>query len=97
MSDEELERLFEEHRLINDRFTFDRLFRILLTEGCSREDCVQAILFNCSLSALVYQERIHNGFWKSISLDEKMSKDLQDLMNEEYARKIKSEHPERLN
>lgn len=97
MSDDEVERLLDANRLIDDRFTFDHLFRTLLSAGYSNADCVETIIFYCSLSALVYQERIHNGFWRSISVNEKLSRDLRDLLNDEFARKIKSEHPESLN
>lgn len=61
---------------INDRFTFDNVFRWLLQNGFSEEDAKNFLLNNYSLSALVFQERIENGFYKNIAFNENISADL---------------------
>lgn len=48
-------------------FTFDNLFRLLLKEGLGHEDALSFMLANCSLSALVFQERIHNEEYQELS------------------------------
>jgi len=68
---------------INDRFTFDNLFRKFLQEKYSREEAKEILTNNYSLSALVFQERIDNKFYKKISLF-KESSDLLELKKEIY-------------
>lgn len=65
-----------------DRFTFDHLYRNLLADGYDYEEAKDIIMTNCALSALVLQERIHNEYYYRISVDEKISKDLIEFMNE---------------
>ena len=62
-----------------DRFSFDELFRLLLINGFEREQALNFILCNCALSALVFQERIHNGYYQNIRVDEVISPDLLQL------------------
>jgi len=62
-----------------DRFSFDELFRLLLINGFEREQALNFILWNCALSALVFQERIHNGYYQNIRVDEVISPDLLQL------------------
>ncbi len=62
--------------IVYDRFTFDNLFRLLLKEGLDREQALHFILANCSLSALVFQERIHNERYRELSPDDVLSPDL---------------------
>ncbi len=69
---------------INDRFTFDKLFRELIYNEYSFEEAKEFIMNNYSLSILVFQERIENGFYKNISLCEE-SKDLMELRNSIYS------------
>jgi|GEM_PF-2258697 len=64
---------------INDRFSFDNLFRLLLLLDYDHEDAREAILARCSLSLLVFQERMENQAYKKISLNEKISSDLRSL------------------
>jgi hypothetical protein len=97
IEEDALENMVKANPIINDRFTFDKVFRACLSEGSSHEDCKNWITCNCSFSALVYQERIYNRYWKKISLDEKYSKDLQELFSEEYGKMIKLRKPESLN
>lgn len=53
--------------IVYDRFTFDNLFRLLLKGGLGHEDALSFILANCSLSALVFQDRIHNERYRELS------------------------------
>lgn len=59
-----------------DRFTFDKIFKILLTEDFSHEDALDFILTHCSLSSLIFQERIENQSYKNILV----SKEQEDLL-----------------
>lgn len=43
---------------INDRFTFDKVFRMLLQDGFSHENAKEFLIYNYSLSALTFQEGI---------------------------------------
>lgn len=78
---------FLENYEVFDRFTFDELFKKLLSDGCDHEEAKDTILYNCALSALVLQERIHNNFYQNISIDDEISNDLLKL-KEEIANKI---------
>lgn len=74
--DDEVEKFLREHEICYDRFTFDRIFRFLLNNDFDHEDAKDLILNNCTLSALVLQERIHNRFYKRIKAEEEISGDL---------------------
>jgi len=50
------------HEICCDRFTFDKIFRFLLGNDFDHEDAKDLIIYNCSLSVLVLQERVHNRF-----------------------------------
>lgn len=67
---------------VYDRFTFDSFFRNLLKEGYDHEEAKGIIIHNCALSTLVLQERIYNGYYLKISVDEIISNDLLELKNE---------------
>ena len=86
MEDEDIERILEKHQQINDRFTFDDLFRCLLRLGLDYEECKETILANCSLSPLVSQERIENEYYLRLLEDEKISGDLCELRDELFAK-----------
>lgn len=62
--------------IIYDTFSFDEMFIFLLSNDFEYEDALYFILANCSLSAIVFQERIHNEYYLYISNDETMSDDL---------------------
>ncbi len=59
-----------------DRFSFDGFFRILLNNGFEHEEALNFILCSCSLSALIFQERIYNKYCLKISCEETISSDL---------------------
>jgi len=67
---------------VYDRFTFDFFFRNLLKEGYNHEEAKDIIIHNCALSTLVLQERIYNGYYLKISVNEIISNDLLELKNE---------------
>jgi len=48
---------------IHDRFSFDNLFRFLLNNSFEDDEALNSILCNCSLSAIVFQERIYNKYY----------------------------------
>ena len=84
MEDDLINYFLAKYRECYDRFTFDDLFRFLLSQGFDAEETKDIILNHCQLSALVFQERIENYFYQKISLGEKMSADLLELINEIY-------------
>jgi len=62
--------------IVYELYTFDNLFRLLLKIDFYHEDALFFILANCSLSALVFQERIHNKAYKKLSAEDALSPDL---------------------
>lgn len=78
----DIEELLLKNYLCYDRFTFDNLFRTLLINDYSKEEAKDIILYNCSLSTLVLQERIYNNHYKRMYIEEKISTDLLKLKNE---------------
>ena len=46
--------------IVYELYTFDNLFRLLLKSGFDHEEALLFILGHASLSAYVFQERIHN-------------------------------------
>lgn len=64
---------------INDRFSFDHLFRRLLQSGFGHEESKDIIVNRFSLSALVFQERIENGYYLKLSTQKPVADDLIEL------------------
>jgi len=62
--------------IIYELFSFDNLFRLLLKNGFDNEEALYFILRGCSLSALVFQERIHNKRYKRLSAKDALPPDL---------------------
>ena len=87
MDDEYIPDYIKENCEVFDRFTFDYLFKRLLSDGYDNEEAKDIIFYNCALSALVIQERIHNRYYLKISVDQTISPDLAEL-REEIADKI---------
>lgn len=52
--------------IVYELYTFDNLFRLLLKKDYSHEEALAFIVANCSLSALVFQERIHNCTYENL-------------------------------
>jgi len=51
----------EDMYIVYELYSFDNLFRLLLKHEFEHEDALYFVLANCDLSALVFQERIHNN------------------------------------
>lgn len=62
--------------IVYELYTFDNLFRLLLKNSFDYEDALFFILCNCSLSALVFQERIHNNGYEKLLAEDALSADL---------------------
>ena len=61
--------------IVYDRFTFDNLFRLLLKADFDHEDALMFMLANCSMSALVFQERLHNKKYRKLSAKDALPAD----------------------
>ncbi len=61
---------------VYDRFSFDKIFRLLLKNGYEHEEALDFILCDCALSALVFQERIYNKYYLNLSHEDIISDDL---------------------
>ena len=74
-----LEKFPKDHNglyIVYELYTFDNLFRLLLKNSFDHEEALYFILCNCSLSALVFQERIHNKGYKKLSAEDALPPDL---------------------
>ena len=78
----------KENYEVFDRFTFDYLFKRLLTDGYGQEEAKDIILYNCALSTLVMQERIYNDYYLEISVSDRMSPDLLDMYREAFNKSV---------
>jgi len=87
MDDEYLPDYVKENYEVFDRFTFDYLFKRLLADGYDNEQAKDVILYNCSLSTLVMQERLYNKYYLKMSVNDQIAPDLAEL-REEIANKI---------
>jgi len=67
---------------IYDRFSFDNLFRLLLNSSFEDDEALDFVLCNCSLSAIVFQERIYNKYYLSLSTENTTSDDLVALRSQ---------------
>jgi hypothetical protein len=83
MEDEFLEEYIRENYEVYDRFTFDNLFKTLLTEGYDNEQAKDVILFNCALSLLVMQERLDNKYYLKMKATDGIAPDLLAMLHEE--------------
>jgi hypothetical protein len=92
---EYLEDYIKENYEVYDRFTFDYLFRNLLQDGYDHEEAKDIITHNCALSTLVMQERIYNGYYLEISVNEQISDDLLELMSEIFNKYFKNAKPKK--
>ena len=97
MEYEPINNYLKKHTECFDRFTFDKIFRLLLSQDFDTEDAKDMILSHCQLSALVFQERIENGFYRKISTAEEISSDLLELINDTYKKHLRTEIEKLLN
>ena len=65
--------------IVYDLYSFDNFFRLLLKNELNYEDSLNFILYNSSLSALVFQERIHNKGYLILSTDDAISPKLASI------------------
>ncbi|HEX9970940.1 MAG TPA: hypothetical protein VGD14_02610 [bacterium] len=84
MEDELINHFLKKHQESFDRFTFDEVFRFLLSQDFNAEQAKDIILNHCQLSPLVAQERIENGFYREISTEEEISSDLRQLIDDAH-------------
>ena len=78
----------EKNYKVYDRFTFDKLFRTLLAEGYDNEEAKDIILYNCALSALVFQERLYNGYYLKMKAGDVIAPDLLNIFREELNKAV---------
>lgn len=62
--------------IVYELYTFDNLFRLFLKNNFDHEEALYFILANCSLSALVFQERIHNKTYEKLTAKDALPPDL---------------------
>ena len=62
--------------IVYELYTFDNFFRLLLKNNFDYEEALHFILANCSLSAVVFQERIHNMEYEKLSAKDALHADL---------------------
>lgn len=61
--------------IVYDLFTFDNLFRLLLANDFGHEDAFYFMLANCSMSAHVFQERLHNKIYRNLNAEDALPAD----------------------
>jgi len=59
--------------IVYELYTFDNMFRLLLKSGMCSEKALYFVLANCSLSAVVFQERIHNKQYRKLSAQDALA------------------------
>lgn len=87
----DIENYLLENRTCYDRFSFDKVFRFLLSNDYSHEEAKDLILLHCTLSAIIFQERIDNKFYQKIKVSDTISADLQQLKNAIFIEKYPKE------
>jgi hypothetical protein len=75
-----------------DRFTFDVLFRRLLFDGYDHEEAKDIIMHHWALSALTLQERIHNKYYRRLSVHVSMADDLVELKREVFGKALNAQN-----
>lgn len=88
MDDEYPPDYIKTHPEVFDRFTFDYLFKRLLSDGYNHEEAKDMILYNCALSLLVIQERFDNDYYLQMDADSGLAPDLLNLYLEEQIKRI---------
>ena len=88
MDDEYPPDYIKKHYKVFDRFTFDDLFKRLLADGCGHDDAKDVIMYNCAMSALVLQERIHNEYYSEMCVSDTIAPDLLQMYREEFIKAV---------
>ena len=52
---------------VYELYSFDNFFRLLLKDGLTLEEALYFMMANCNFSGLVFQERIHNRRYRTLS------------------------------
>jgi hypothetical protein len=92
MDDEYLPSYIKENYEVYDRFTFDYLFKRLLSDGYDHEEAKDMIQYNCALSTLVMQERLYNEYYLEMSMDDVIAPDLLGMYREEFNKDVFNEN-----
>ncbi len=92
MDDEYLPDYIKENYKVFDRFTFDYLFKRLLSDGYDNEEAKDIILYNCALSTLVTQERIDNEYYWEIFVNDVIAPDLLEIQREEFNKDVSNKN-----
>jgi len=56
--------------IVYECFTFINFFRLLLKNGLDHENAMDFMIANCSFSAVVWQEYIHNYRYRRLSAED---------------------------
>ncbi len=92
MDDEYLPDYIKENYKVFDRFTFDYLFKRLLSDGYDNEEAKDIIFYNCALSTLVTQERIDNEYYWEIFVNDVIAPDLLEIQREEFNKDVSNKN-----
>ena len=85
MDDKHLPAYVKQDYEVYDRFTFDYLLKKLLADGYDHEEAKDIIMYNCALSTLVLQERIHNEYYLEMSANDPIAPDLLQMYREAFS------------
>jgi len=61
--------------IVYEPYTFDNMFRLLLKSGMCSESVLSYMVAHCSLSAVVFQDRIHNKRYRELSVEDVLPPD----------------------
>lgn len=59
--------------MLYEPYSFDNFFRLLLKNGIDYEEAMDFMIFSCSLSAPVFQERIHSKKYLTLLAEDVLS------------------------
>ncbi|PIR41862.1 MAG: hypothetical protein COV30_01580 [Candidatus Yanofskybacteria bacterium CG10_big_fil_rev_8_21_14_0_10_37_15] len=62
--------------IIYELYSFDNFFRLLLKNKLDHEEAMDFMVSDCSFSALVFQERIHNKKYLKLSVKDTLPSEL---------------------
>lgn len=97
MNDEYPPAYIKEYPDVFDRFTFDYLFKRLLADGYDNEESKDIILYNCTLSTIVTQERIDNDYYLEICESDTIAPDLLQLREQIWSQILRDKIERLLN
>lgn len=59
--------------MLYELYSFDNFFRLLLKHGFNQENALYFVFARCALSAVVFQERIHNNDYLKLRGEDALS------------------------